>query len=76
MEQAPPLILSIGYIALLYVVLKVFANSRNCWKDLKSQQPIPTTALEGTLRKFVINFIQDDVMQTLVTPLPEITDDL
>lgn len=45
------------------------ANLRNFRKDRGSEQPISIASLQVNIRKFVINFVQGDVIQTLVTNL-------
>ena len=45
------------------------ANLRNFRKDRESEQLISIASLRVNIRKFVINFVQGDVIQTLVTNL-------
>lgn len=47
----------------------MFANLRNFITDRESKQPISTASLQVNTRKFVINFVHGDVIQTLVTNL-------
>lgn len=52
------------------------ANLRNFRKDRESEQPISIASLQVSIRKFVIKFVQGDVIQALVTAFSEITNDL
>lgn len=45
------------------------ANLRNFREDRQSEQPISIALSQVNIRKFVINFVQGDVIQTLVTNL-------
>lgn len=49
--------------------IKVFANLRIFRKDQENEQPVSIAFLQANIRKFIINFVQSDVIQTLVTNL-------
>ena len=49
--------------------IKVFANLRIFRKDRENEQPVSIAFLQVNIRKFIINFVQSDVIQTLVTNL-------
>ena len=47
----------------------MFANLRIFRKDQENEQPVSIAFLQVNIRKFIINFVQSDVIQTLVTNL-------